>query len=265
MWNTESRIREARSRLLAIEWMDDYLRIRDHNYVPGDPFGRSGPLGFGERTDAQSSINDLSRMLGKPFDDVYLGRGTAKWLMNDQEGAYEDFAVLLGADHTTIAKGILHYLKSDYQMARDSFLDAVPGSKQETRGYTEIWLWYTTVNLGQFEEANARIRQRFFGESSKRKPSYLRHIARFLLQEITLVELVELASANDPITRGGQLCQASFFAAQVALLMEDMDESAKLLISKCLGTGAWNFYEYRAAAIQRVILSERLGILAGMD
>ena len=115
-------------------------------------------------------------------------------------------------------------------MARESFLNALPGSKQETRDYTEIWLWYTGVNLGQFEEANARIRQHFFEESSKRKPSYARRIARFLLQEITLAELVELGSADDPITRRGQNCEASFYGAQVALFMKDMDESAKLLL-----------------------------------
>ena len=121
------------------------------------------------------------------------------------------------------------------------------------------------MRLGQLEEANARIHNHFFGQSGKGKFRYTQRIAQFLLGEIEFSELVDFADADDPLTKRGQLCEAFFYSAQIALLMEGKEEWAKLLLDRCLETGVWNFYEYRAAAIQKIVLSERLRKKVKMD
>ena len=213
----------------------------------------------------RSWANRVGSTLQKPLADVYIGRGAAKWFMNDQEGGFEDFRRLLRADRTAIGKGIFHYLKGDFESARKSLMDSLRGSPRQLRDYAEIWLWLTSVHLGELKEANARLRDHFLGKRSKGRADFGHRIAQFLLQEITLPELFEFATVDDPSTTRGWHCEAAFYSAQVALLLKEREESAKVLLNKCLATGVWNFVEYQAATIQKIILSERLSKTIGVD
>ena len=248
-------VKEEERKVLSLWPPRREVRYIEHGiqYSPPEPLSRDVI-----RDDVRSWINWAGRGLRENLLDVYFGRGMAKWFMNDPEEAYADFGRSLGADRTAFGKGILHYLKGEFAMARESLAGMLPRSNREVHDYAEIWIWFASVNLGQFEEANARLRDHFFGERSQRDPDYAHQIVRFLLQEIEFSELVDSARAGEPSTERGRLCEATFYSAQLAILAKDMEESAALLLDRCLATGAWGFYEYRAAAIQKVLLSGRL-------
>ena len=240
---------------------------REVRYIEhGIQYPSPEPLSHGVvRDDVRRWINWAGHGLRENLLDVYFGRGMTKWFMNDPEGAYADFGRLLGADRSALGKCILHYLKGEFAMARESLKGMLPRSSREARDFAEIWIWFASVNLGQFEEANARLRDHFFGERSERESDYAQRIARFLLQEIEFSELVDSARAGEPSTERGLLCEATFYSAQIALLSAGMEEEARVLLDKCLATGVWYFYEYQAAAIQKVVLSERLGTKVEVD
>ena len=264
LWNTASRIRAARMMVREVEQIDrTFGRSIGAISRPQYGFPLSSPESlFLKRTirdQVESWVNGFGHDLREHFFVVYFSRGMTRWVVSDHKGAFEDFGKLLWADHSALGRGVLHYLKGDFALAQETLLASLSGSNWHIRDYAEIWLWLSSVNLGQFEEANARIRNHFFGESSKGKFRYTQRIAQFLLGEIEFSELVDFADADDPVTKRGRLCEAAFYGAQVVFLTKDKEESAKLLLDGCLATGAWNFYEYKAAAIQKVILSERLG------
>ena len=159
-----------------------------------------------------------------------------------------------------MGRGILHYLKGNFADGRESFVDSLKNRSREQKDYSEIWLWLSLVNLGRLDEANARLRSHFFGKSRKREPSFVGRIAQLLLFEINFIELNGYAKSGDPITTKGQLCEAAFYAAQLLLLAEGKEDKVVHLRDTCLTTAIRNSYEYKAAAIQKVILAERLGI-----
>ena len=264
LWNTASRIQAARTMVREVEQIDR-TSGRSIGAISRPQYGF--PLSSPEslflestiRDQVESWVNVFGHDLREHFFVVYFSRGMTRWVVSDHEGAFEDFGKLLLADHSALGRGVLHYLKGDFALAQESLLASLSGSNWYMRNYAEIWIWLSSVNLGQFEEANARIRSHFFRKSSKGEFRYTQRIAQFLLGEIELSELVDFADADDPVTKRGRLCEAAFYSAQIALLMKGKDGWAKLLIDRCLETGAWNFYEYKAAAIQKVVLSERLG------
>ena len=267
LWNTASRIRAARREVREEVEQTDRTFGRSIGAIsrPQSGFPLSSPESLFLKRTIRDQVESWVKGFSHDFFVVYFGRGMTRWVVSDKRGAFEDFETFLGADHTAFGKGILYYLMGDFALAQEGLLATLPGSNNERRDYVEIWLWFASVRLGQLEEANARIRNHFFGQSGKGKFRYTQRIAQFLLGEIEFSELVDFADADDPLTKRGQLCEAFFYSAQIALLMEGKEEWAKLLLDRCLETGVWNFYEYRAAAIQKIVLSERLRKKVKMD
>ena len=264
LWVSASRIRDTNSTIREVEQIDGKFGL-NRGAISRSQFGfpYASPellyLDRSFRAGVRSRVFGIGRNLHGHFVEVYFALGMTKWVISDGKGAIEAFGRLLEVDRSDFGLGILYYLIEDIALARESLLASLRGSKREQRDYVEIWLWFTSVHLGHLDEANARIREHFFGKSRKGKPTYAHQITRFLLQEIEFSQLVDSADADDPVIERGQLCEAAFYSAQIALLMKDMEESVKLLLDKCLATGVWYSYEYKAAAIQKVVLSERLG------
>ena len=126
------------------------------------------------------------------------------------------------------------------------------------RDYEEIWVWLASVNLGLNDEADCRLRRHFFEKPIIRRDGFPKKIARFLLGEIELEELLESAKSDDPVKTKDRVSVAAFYSAQVCLMAEGREAIANQLLDLCLKMGLRSSYEYHAAAIQKIVLAERL-------
>lgn len=234
----------------AIEDYDQAIRLKPDDalafYNRGNAYDSKGEY--------DRAIQDLGQVMRlKPDDaDAYYalyGRGYAYNAKGDYDRAIQDYdqAIRLNPDDANafIVRGVANFLRGNLAGAVSDFQRG--GELNPRIAYDVLWLHLARKRLGQDDTKDLAER------SAKADPSqWPSPILEFYMGKITADQLMAAAS-SDANNQTGQLCEASFFAGEDALLHRRRAAAKALLQAaqdRCPKTNL--HYDAAAAELKRL-------------
>lgn len=205
--------------------------------------------------------NDLGRAGGdfdtairlKPdYSDAYIRRGFVRVAQHDLLKALTDFdkAVQLNPNSPVplSQRGIARFYAGRYREAENDLVISLTGAPQNA--YSVLWLYLARLHQGKDDITALRDQSRSFNPAVFPGP-----IIRFYLGEIGADEVMAAVQKGTSQEQREQLCEASFYLGEEALMRGNRDEAARLF-RQAIGTNLTYFYEYQGAAVEM----QRLGL-----
>ena len=216
----------------------------------------------------KGAIRDYEKALrSQPgYARAFYLRGNAVFLQeNNIKGAMSDFDRAIRSDPRMagpyIMRGLFYYAQDYFPKALEDLTLGLRLIKDEDgKDYVNLWLWLTHSQRDDPEKAQKGLQKYLEKRSERESGDWYEQIAHFLLGEIDEETLLAAAVSEDRKLEKEQLCEAYFYAAQLRLLNKDKAGAASLL-RLCLATGIVDFYEFKGAKLQMILLEKELGPL----
>ena len=215
----------------------------------------------------KSAIRDYEKALRTDSGSAraYYLRGNAFFQQGDIKGAISDFDRAIRSDPRLpgpyIMRGFFYYAQYNISKALDDLTFGLRLIKdEEGKDYVNLWLWLIHSQRDESAMAQKGLQKYLEKRSEKETGDWYEKIAHFILGEIDEETFLADAVSQDQKLEKEQLCEAYFYAAQLRLLKDDKAGAASLL-RLCLATGIVDFYEYKGAKIQMILLEKELGPL----
>ena len=189
---------------------------------------------------------------------IFLQEGNIKGAMSDFSRAIRSNPRMAGP---YIMRGLFYYAQDYFPKALEDLTLGLRLIKDnDGKDYVQLWLWLTHSRRDDPEKAQKGLQKYLEKRSERESEDWYEEIAHFLLGEIDEETLLAAAFSQDRKLELEQLCEAYFYTAQLRLLNNDKAGAASLL-NLCLATGIVEFYEYKGAKLQMILLKKELGPL----
>lgn len=215
----------------------------------------------------KGAIRDYERALRAEsgYARAFYLRGNAVFRQGNIKGAMSDFNRAIRSNPLLagpyIMRGLFYYAQDYFPKALEDFTFGLRLIKDEGgKDYVNLWLWLTHSRRNEPEKAQLGLQKYLKKRSQRETGDWYEEIAHFLLGEIDEENLLTAAVSQDQKLEKEQLCEAYFYAAQIHLLNNDKAGAASLL-RLCLATGIVDFYEFKGAKLQMLLLEKELGPL----
>ena len=213
----------------------------------------------------KGAIRDYEKALRAEsgYARAFYLRGNAVFRQGNIKGAMSDFDRAIKSNPLLagpyIMRGLFYYAQDYFPKALEDFTFGLRLIKDDGgKDYVNLWLWLTHSQRDDPEKAKKGL-QKYLDKRSKRETGdWYEEIAHFLLGEIDEDTLLAAAVSQDQKLEKERLCEAYFYAAQIHLLNNDKAGAASLL-RLCLATGIVDFYEFKGAKLQMLLLEKELG------
>lgn len=212
------------------------------------------PILYHNRGEVWRITNDLSRAsddfskaigLNPNYESAYIRRGFVRIAQRDFKSALSDFnkAVTINPSASNLSqRGIARFYVGHYRDSEADLAASVKGAPQNAYGV--LWLYLARLHQGNDDLASFRDQSHALNLSGFPGP-----VIHFYLGESTENDVMAAAKTGSPQEQREQLCEASFYLGEVALLHGKRDEAVRLF-RQSIGTGLTYFYEYQGAAIE---------------
>lgn len=193
-----------------------------------------------------TALGDLEKAAQAGIEEnlIRRERGYAQWDLEQHHEAVRelDRALELGSDPGAYrARALVHFSLGDWSRAEADLNRLLTVARPRTGEYAEFFRLLARRRAKIDDQPAA-----FSAVVSKWPPSWANSIGRYLTGDLSEVQL--LAEANVDLTppAAERRCEAYFYIAQTHLIAGDT-VSAQEYFEKCVGTGIFNYFEYKIA------------------
>ena len=204
--------------------------------------------------DLQRAGNDFDTAIRlKPdYGEAYIRRGFTRVAQHDFLKALADFdkAVQINPNSPVplSQRGIARFYVGRYREAENDLVISLSAAPQNA--YSVLWLYLARLHQGKDDITALRDQSRTFNPAVFPGP-----VIRFYLGEITVNDVMAAVQKGTPQQQREQLCEASFYLGEEALMRGNRDEAVRLF-RQAMSTNLTYFYEYQGAAVEM----QRLGL-----
>ena len=195
---------------------------------------------------------DTAIRLKPDYDDAYIRRGFVRVAQHDFLKALADFdkAVQINPNSPVplSQRGIARFYVGRYREAENDLVISLSAAPQNA--YSVLWLYLARLHQGKDDITALRDQSRTFNPAVFPGP-----VIRFYLGEITVNDVMAAVQKGTPQQQREQLCEASFYLGEEALMRGNRDEAVRLF-RQAMSTNLTYFYEYQGAAVEM----QRLGL-----
>lgn len=219
------------------------------------------PILYHNRGEIWRITNDLRRAsddfdtairLKPDYESAYIRRGFVRVAQRDFLKALTDFdkAVQINPNSpgTLSQRGIARFYAGRYRESENDLVISVAGAPRNAYGV--LWLYLARLHQGKDEITALRDQSHILNLTVFPGP-----IIRFYLGEIGVNDVMTAAQKGSLQEQREQLCEASFYLGEEALMRGNRDEAVRLF-RQAMGTNLTYFYEYQGAAVEM----QRLGL-----
>jgi lipoprotein NlpI len=188
---------------------------------------------------------DRAISLDPKYESAYIRRGFVRVAQNNFKDALADFdmAVSLNPSPSNLSqRGIARFYYARYRDAEGDLDASVKGLPQNA--YGTLWLYLARLHQGNDDVGSLRAQSKALNLSKFPGP-----IVRFYLGEMSVDDVMAAVKTGTAQQQREQLCEASFYLGEEALLRGNRDEAVRLF-RQSIGTGLTYFYEYQGSAIE---------------
>jgi lipoprotein NlpI len=202
------------------------------------------------KNDGQSAIADFNRAieLNPKTSNAYIGRGDMERVKGNLNEAESEYRQAIEIDPKNafafLHLGIAEEIRHDFEEALTAYSRAAEISPPSLRrDYLQFRIWLLRVRLQRGDEANRQLTLYLRDRKQPPLEPWISKIGNFLLGKSTETDLVESASASDPVRAQEQLCEAWYYAGMKSLLSGDKKRAADDF-PRCMETKRTRFVEY---------------------
>jgi lipoprotein NlpI len=213
--------------------------------------------------------------LDAKYANAYANRGYLRWQQGDVDGAIADYNAALKLQpklsRTYFNRGLAYRAKGDFNRAIADFDAAIKADLKYAGAYNERGFTYFLAgslpkSLADLSQANAldaaepyaALWLDIVGQKSKLQSNLAQTsakldmtvwpapVVRLFLGQTTAAAMLAASDDPDPTIKRGHICEANFYAGELALLHDDR-ETAKRLFSVATDDCPFRWSEWEAA------------------
>lgn len=201
---------------------------------------------LGQSDRAQTSLYDAAQLHDEsPEVHAALAVNALMQRKDEQAVSHAERALALAPNDTGVryTRVYARYFGGQVQEAQKELQEILQSGSEVERGYGSIWLYLSSRKLGQ--DGLAAIREL---RPSGDKPAWPYPVLQMLQGSLDLDGALAMAREGKPEAQAdrGRDCELYFYAAQKALLDQDLPK-ARNYLKKSLATGVVEFNEYSMA------------------
>jgi lipoprotein NlpI len=188
---------------------------------------------------------DRAISLDPKYESAYIRRGFVRIAQRNFKDALSDFdmAVSISPSPSNLSqRGIARFYYARYRDAEGDLDASVKGLP--TNAYGVLWLYLSRLHQGNDDITALRDQSKALNLANFPGP-----IVRFYLGEIKADDVMAIVKTGTAQQQREQLCEASFYLGEEALLRGNRDQAVSLF-RQSIGTGLTYFYEYQGSAIE---------------
>jgi len=211
----------------------------------------------GKKGDFDGAISDFSQVikLDPKYAPAYYIRGNAHYFKGDLDDALKDINQALSLDpnfaYSYFIRGLIRHAQGHRAEATSDF--------QKSAGlnfpYATFWVWITEMEDGRHDLARKDLSDALAKPQSFKPDDGPSQITNFLLDKITLDQLIAKARTGNGAESNNRLCEAWFYAGMSKRLSGDakgaQDCFAKAIATESKGSEEFVEANREAAELQK--------------